>query len=481
MTLPRARRATRFSLPLVGAFAVGAIAYGGLYTFPALSLAFAEEFGVGRTLAVTPWTMFLIVTALASPLLGRAFDEFADRDLLTASMVLLAGGWLAVFLAPDISFVILAYAVFHALGLQLAFLGTSTAIARRYAGVSGLALGITYAGPGLGLAVALPVAANLIETVGWRTTSLAFLASCLVGVVFVWLMTSGPPVVVPARRPGPGARPAVASAGVSRDPGVRPPGSVAARRTGEPLSAGQLDLRSAEADRAALASGLHETAAPGAVSAAFEVRPVGSAEGHHGIRRTIRTRRFWVLFAGAAAIGAFDEGVLQAWVPAAVDAGLAADAAASALGLQAIAYVVGQVAGGWASDRLGRRAVGLAAAALLGGAVVAAVGLVAVAPGLALLGIVAHGLGTGATIAVRSAAFGDVFGGPGFGTIFGVLAVAYPIGGTIAVYLGAVALDRTGSFAPLVPVLLVAIGLWALALWLAGPRRRRASTEPRPA
>ena len=65
VALPIARRATRLSLPLVGAFTVGAIAYGGLYTFPAISVAFAEEFGISRTLAVTPWTMFLVVTAVA--------------------------------------------------------------------------------------------------------------------------------------------------------------------------------------------------------------------------------------------------------------------------------------------------------------------------------------------------------------------------------------------------------------------------------
>ena len=43
VALPIARRATRVSLPLVGAFVVGAIAYGGLYTFPAISLAFGGE------------------------------------------------------------------------------------------------------------------------------------------------------------------------------------------------------------------------------------------------------------------------------------------------------------------------------------------------------------------------------------------------------------------------------------------------------
>jgi len=436
--LPAARRVTRLSLPLVGAFVVGAIAYGGLYTFPALSVAFAEEFGISRTVAVTPWTMFLIVTAVASPLLGRAYDEFADRDLLTASMVLLAAGWLAVYLAPDVSLVILAFAAFHAVGLQLAFIGTSTAIARRYEGVSGMALGIAYAGPGIGVAVALPVAAGLIETAGWRSASLAFLAASLAGVVFVWLMTSGPAIVVPAR--GPGGR-----------------------------------TRAVEAELSARATGLHETSAPGAVSAGFEPLPAGSGgptAGRSSIRRTIRTRRFWVLFAGAAAIGAFDEGVLQAFVPHAVGSGFGADFAASALGAQALAYVAGQVVGGALSDRLGRRVVGVVAAAVIGGGVLLAFGASSAAPAVALAGIVLHGIGSGATIAVRSAAFSDVFGGPSFGTIFGLLAVAYPIGGTIAVYTGALASDQLGSYAPLVALVIVALAGWAMALWLAGPRRR---------
>jgi MFS family permease len=467
VALPIARRATRVSLPLVGAFVVGAIAYGGLYTFPAISLAFADEFGISRTLAVTPWTMFLLVTALASPLLGRAYDEFADRDLLTASMVLIAAGWLAVYLAPDISLIILAYSALHAIGLQLAFIGISTAIARRYAGMSGLALGIAYAGPGIGVAVALPVAAQLIQTAGWRSASLVFMAACLVGVAFVWMMTSGPPIVVPApgaKRPRSGAAATTASA-------TRP---VA---LGEPLSAGQLSRRAAESNLAARASGLHETAAPGAVSAAQEIPPTGSGEHRHSVRRTIRTRRFWILFGGAAAIGVFDEGVLQAFVPGAVQGGMRADTAAAALGLQALAYVAGQVVGGWLSDRFGRVVVGLVAVVMVAGGVVAALGLVAASPALAIGGLILHGIGTGATIAVRSAAFGDVFRGPTFGTIFGLLAVAYPVGGTLAVYVGAVTFDATGSYRLLIPVVLVALAVWSVSLLMAGPRRSRSAAR----
>jgi MFS family permease len=463
MALPIVRRATRVSLPLVGAFVVGAIAYGGLYTFPALSVAFAAEFGISRTLAVTPWTMFLVVTAIASPLLGRAYDEWADRDLLTASMVLLAAGWLALYLAQEISLVILAYAVFMALGLQLSFIGTSTAIARRYEGMSGLALGIAYAGPGVGVAIALPLAGGLIASAGWRSTSLVFLATCLVGVAFVWLMTSGPAIVVPARRTD--RRRTTAPAHGAVRPADRPSLAI-----GEPLSAGQLDVRETEAVHAAQAAGLHEMSAPGAVAAAREVPPVGSGDRPRGVHRVVRTRRFWILFAGAAAIGVFDEGVLQAIIPSAVRAGLGVGWAAAALGLQSLAYVGGQIVGGFLSDHVGRRIVGVAAAAAVAGGVVAALGMLGAAPAVVAAGIIVHGIGTGATIAVRSAAFGDVFGGPNFGTIFGLLGVAYPIGGTVAVYIGALALDATGSFAPLIPVILVALAAWSAALWIAGPR-----------
>jgi MFS family permease len=154
-----------------------------------------------------------------------------------------------------------------------------------------------------------------------------------------------------------------------------------------------------------------------------------------------------------------------------VRSGLGAGWAATALGFQSLAYVGGQVVGGGLSDRIGRRVVGVLAAAAVGGGVVAALGLVASAPGLAIAGVILHGIGTGATIAVRSAAFGDVFGGPNFGSIFGLLGVAYPIGGTLAVYVGAISFDTTGSYLPLIPVVLAALVLWTVALWVAGPRR----------
>jgi len=69
-----------------------------------------------------------------------------------------------VYLAQEISVVVLASAVFMALGLLPSLIGTSTAIARRYNGRSGLALGNAHAGPGIGV----PIERAAVESLSWR-------------------------------------------------------------------------------------------------------------------------------------------------------------------------------------------------------------------------------------------------------------------------------------------------------------------------
>ncbi|HEX8941117.1 MAG TPA: MFS transporter [Candidatus Limnocylindrales bacterium] len=438
---PRARLDR--SLPVLGAFAVGAIAYGGLYCFPPLSLAFARDFGVGRALAVTPWTVFLLVTALSSPLLGRAYDVILDRQLLLAGMLVLAVGWLAASVAPDIGLLTLAYGIFLAVGLELVFVGTTTAIARRYAGVAGLALGVAYAGPGVGVAIALPVVTAVLRGTDWRVVTAGFAALSLVGIPFVLLMTSGPAIVVPLREP-PGPRP-------EPEPRRRPV---------------RLDLADEQAHGI-----LRETSAPGAIGAAQEHGPRPGRRGAEGLRRTLRTRRFWLLFVAAAGIGAADEGVFQAFLPHATGRGMSEGLAAEALALQSLAYVVGQIAGGALSDRVGRRFVGVVIALATIGGLTGAFAGSGDAPALAIGGLAVHGFGLGATIAIRSAAFSDVFGGADFGALFGVLAIAYPTGGIVATEIGAVGFDRLGTYWPAYWTAVVSMALWAVGLWVAGPRR----------
>ena len=416
---------------------MGAIAYAPLYCFPLLAPQFEAEFHTSREVGQLPWTMFLLISAAASPLRGRAYDVFADRTLLLVGSLLLAAGWFAAAMSGSVLLLVVAYGALLALGLQLVFVGTSTAIARRYAGVAGLALGIAYAGPGIGVAVALPIAAGVLPELGWRGTLAVFGVLSFAAVPFVWLMTGGSAVMVPAApQPKAGAR----SGGTE----VLPPP----------------------------AAGLHETSAPGSLGAAQESHPIGGHARPHDLRRTLRTRRFLILLAGAVAIGCIDEGVFQTSARHAVNQGIGQDFAATMLALQCYAYVLGQVVGGGLSDRFGRRFVGLWCAFLIG---VGATGVFAATGStlyVAVAGNAIYGFGIGATIAIRSATFSDVFGGASFGAIFGIVAVAYPAGGIIVMNAGGILYDRIGSYWPVYFIAMASALAWSVALLVAGPRRR---------
>ncbi len=433
------RRDLTLSVPVLGAFVVGAIAYAPLYCFPLLAPQFESTFHSSRELGQMPWTMFLLVSALASPLLGRAYDVFADRTLLLAGTLLLATGWAVASAATDVAFLMAAYGVLLAVGLQLVFVGTTTVIARRYAGATGLALGVAYAGPGIGVALALPLAAGLIPQLGWRSAAVGFAGLSLIALPFVLLMTSGPAVVVPGR---PGKELARGAAN-----GGAPPA------------------------RTASARGLHETAAPGAIAASQELVPPGSHTRPDALRRTLRTRRFLILLVGAVGIGCIDEGIFQTSSRHAIGQGIDAGFAATLLALQCYAYVAGQVVGGGLSDRFGRRYIGLLCAGLVAVGATAIFASTGSLLALAVAGNALYGFGIGATIAIRSAAFSDVFGGHNFGAVFGVIAIAYPAGGVIVMNAGGIAYDRFGSYWPVYGIAMVSLAAWSTALLVAGPRR----------
>ncbi|HEX7498306.1 MAG TPA: MFS transporter [Candidatus Limnocylindrales bacterium] len=413
------RAGARMTLPVLGAAVVGAVAYAPLYCFPLLVPEFERSFDTSREFGQMPWTAFLLVSAASSPLVGRAYDMFADRYLLLIGTLLSALGWVLVSVAPNAAILIALYGTLLAVGLQLVFVGTTTAVARRYAGVAGLALGVSYAGPGIGVAVALPLAAVAIPAWGWQTTTLVFGALALVALPFVLLMTSGPAVVFP-----------VASAG----------------------------------------AGLHETSAPGAIAASQERMPAGGRARRDALRRILRTRRFLILLLGAVAIGCIDEGVFQTSARHAVNQGIDAGFAANMLALQCYAYVAGQVVGGGLSDRFGRRYIGLMCAGLIVVGATATFAATGSTLALAVAGNSIYGFGIGATIAIRSAAFSDVFGGHNFGAIFGIIAIAYPAGGILVMNAGGIFYDRIGNYWPVYFIVIFATLAWSIALLVAGPR-----------
>jgi MFS family permease len=197
-----------------------------------------------------------------------------------------------------------------------------------------------------------------------------------------------------------------------------------------------------------------------------------------------RRRLLIGFFLGNALLAIFDESLYQHGFSLGTARGLSSQAAAGLLGLASAGLTVGMLLGGPLSDLVGRQRV-----------LIGAAGLVALAAlelghspstGLWLWGSL-YGAGLGASIAVRSAAWGDAFAGPGRGRAVGIVASGYPVGAALTIWLGASWLDAGGSYERLYLTAAVAAILWAalggtLAGSLAQAARpsRRSVSRPTP-
>ena len=137
-----------------------------------------------------------------------------------------------------------------------------------------------------------------------------------------------------------------------------------------------------------------------------------------------------------------------------------------------IASIAGKTGWGALSDRIGREPTYSLAFAF----VAASVGLLALAGayprsvlpyGYAIL----IGVGYAVTAPLTPAIASDLFGGPRFARIFGVLHLTNSLGGALGAWTAGWMFDATGSYASALPI---AAGLALLApalLWIVAPRR----------
>lgn len=209
---------------------------------------------------------------------------------------------------------------------------------------------------------------------------------------------------------------------------------------------------------------------PPARIGAQEIRP----EERVGIRAALATRAFWALFFAYLFTPLAVFPVVMHQVAFAVDQGFRAMFVAGIFGLVGLMSSVGRIAFGWVSDRIGREW----AATLSFGCTAAGTGA------LLLLEVSSHagwlyayallfGLGFGARGPIITAMAAELFGGPRFGVIYGVMSIGNGVGAAIGPWFGGVAHDVTGSYRL---AFLTAIGFCAVGaacFWIArGPRPR---------
>jgi MFS family permease len=381
-----------------------------------------DEFGWERGVTAGAFSFGFLVSGAVSPLIGRLMDRSGPRAVMELGVALMAAGLLLAPLTTQPWHLYLTIGVLVGAGsICLGYSGQSLFLPNWFIRRRGLAIGLAFAGVGLGSMTLLPWVQHMIEQSGWRTACTAMGLTVLAVLAPINLLLR--------QRP--------------QDLGLQPDGDAApAASAAKPIS-NIVD---------AIWAGTDWT-----------------------LPRALRTARFWWL-----AIGYF--GALYVWYAVQVhqtkyllDIGFSADVAVWALGVVSLLGIPGQILLGHASDRLGREWIWTASC--LGFAICFAA-LIALAhvPSLMLvyLMVLAQGaLGYGFT-SIMGAVVMEIFQGRHFGSIYGTVTLAALAGGAAGPWVTGYLHDLSGSYALAFSIGIAVSGLSAVAIWFASPGKIRA-------
>jgi len=168
--------------PFIGWRVVGAAFTAELVSMGASFSAFgvfmdplAEEFDTTRGVISSGLGGMLLVTGLIGPLLGRVIDRGPLKAMMLCGVFLLATGLLLTSRATSLWQAGVAFCVVGAVGTAMFGPLPAMAIAANwFVRKRGLALGVTVAGATAASMLAPPIAAALIDALGWRGAVAAF-------------------------------------------------------------------------------------------------------------------------------------------------------------------------------------------------------------------------------------------------------------------------------------------------------------------
>jgi MFS family permease len=427
---PSARSRWQLRLPFFYGWVVVAVAFVtmgiGVNARTSFSLLFPpilDEFGWERGTVAAAFSIGFVTSGLYTPFIGALMDRFGPRLVIPFGVVLVSAG---LMLATAIS---RPWQLHLTLGVLvvggsvfISYIGHSLFLPLWFVRRRGLAIGIAFSGVGVGSIVLFPWLQSVIDGAGWRQACWAMAVLLLVVLLPLNLLLQ-------RQRP--------------QDLGLEPDGDP------DPATGAPDDVLDNVVD------------------------PVWAAT-DWTLRRALRTARYWWLFVGYFC-GLFVWYAVQVHqTKYLVETGFSPALAAQALGWVGLSGVVGQIAIGHLSDRLGREwawtlsVLGFVTCYLLLLALAELPSSLLVWLMVASQGLLGYGLAS-----VYGAIPAEVFQGKHFGTIFGTLSTASILGAGAGPWLTGLIHDHTHSYAPAF-ILTIAVSLLSIVcIWQASPSKVR--------
>src|SRR6202166_5156321 len=127
-----------------------------------------DEFGWERGVTAGAFSFGFVVSGAVSPLIGRLMDRAGPRAVMELGVALMAGGLLLAPLTSEPWHLYLTIGVMVGTGSTcLGYSGQSQFLPNWFVRRRGLAMGIAFAGVGIGSVTLLPWVQHMIEQTGW--------------------------------------------------------------------------------------------------------------------------------------------------------------------------------------------------------------------------------------------------------------------------------------------------------------------------
>ncbi|MBI4839556.1 MAG: MFS transporter [candidate division NC10 bacterium] len=385
-----------------------AVIYGVWYSYSVFLVALVHEFGWSRSLVAGAFSVLNVIHGGLGPPIGWMVRRTGPRRLLLVGAGVMGVGLALTAETTTWWHLYLAFGGITALGISLNGWVPLVVLVRGWCPDRvGTAMGIASAGIGVGIFAVVPLSQLLIDWVGWRWT-LRILAALTVA----W----GVP----------------AALWLVQDPPAFAAGARGSR----------------------------------------EAAVTAGSKAYWTLATAIASWRFWGLGA-VYFMGNFVTQMLMIHqVAYLVDHGVPALVAATVGGAVGLVSIAAKLGWGVFSDRAGREL----AYSLACGCVVASIALLVLAgrfpaSALAFVYAVLVGLGYGVLSPVFPAVASDLFGGPGFSTIYGALYTVICLGLAVGPWIAGRIFDQTGSYAVALWIGLAMAVISPALLWLVAPRR----------
>ena len=394
------------------------------YSFSVFFVALIREFSWSRAATAGVFSSFMLVHSLAAVIVGSFFDRFGARIVIPFGGCVVALGLFASSRINELWQFYIWYGVVTSVGVSaVGFITHGMILPKWFARKRGLAIGIAMAGIGFGMQILVPSTQFVIDHFSWRTAYCALAAFVLITIV---------PLNILLQRNNPqevgqnvdGARAEELGKNLSPESG---------QTGGDPTSQTKIWT----------------------------------------IHSSLRSKQFWFLFFAFVFTPLAIQGTLIHQVASVVDRGFTAIQGAFFFGLAGIMGSVGKIFFGWISDKIGRgKAFGIGlGCAFLG--VVSLMQLRLSCPYLLYGYSILFGLGYGSSAPIFPSRAADLFMGPHFGKILGVLSIALGIGGAFGVWLSGKIYDVTTDYNASFIIVLVSFILAIILFQMSGVRVMR--------